>query len=109
MKSKLSIYFLALSLGSVCFFSSLHAYADDSGRRERYRSSSDNNLERYGTKDRSERQKFDKNLGKYQNLSPSQKRQKIEKWREFKENTTPEEREYIRKKMRRESRRNGGR
>ena len=68
-------------------------------RSERY--------ERYQSRPRSERQRFDQNLNKYKSYSPQQKRQAQERWKSFKEKTTPEERAYIREKMR--NRRRGGR
>lgn len=74
-------------------------------KRERYKS--ENSLKRYDSKDRSSRRDFDKNFDRYQTLSPQQKREKMDKWRDFKSNTTPEEREYIMQKMRKK--RQGGR
>lgn len=80
-------------------------------RRERYKSydrDRGSNMEEYSHKNRDERKSFDRNFGRYQSLSPRQKRQKLEKWREFKHNTTPEERDFILHKMRekKERRRN---
>ncbi|MCO5114297.1 MAG: hypothetical protein M9899_08980 [Bdellovibrionaceae bacterium] len=71
--------------------------------RKHYKS--DNSYSRYDSKDSSERKDFDKNFNRYQHLSPQQKQEKLDKWREFKSNTTPEERDFIMKKMRRDRRR----
>lgn len=59
---------------------------------------------RYDSKDRKERQKFDRNFHRYQNLSPEEREHRRKKWRKFKSRTTPEEREYIRRKIQREKR-----
>lgn len=60
---------------------------------------------RYDSKSSSERKDFDRNYNRYQHMSPQQKREKMDKWREFKSNTTPEEREFIKQKMRSRDRR----
>jgi hypothetical protein len=75
--------------------------------RQAPRSKAGQRFDRYQSKPRSERQRFDQNLNKYNSYSPQQKRQAQERWKNFKEKTTPEERAYIREKMR--NRRSGGR
>lgn len=77
-------------------------------------SSGGNRYERYQSQPRSERQRFDQNLNKYQHYSPHEKQKAQDKWQSFKQQTTPAERAYIRDRMRsrqsgdpRSGRRNG--
>ena len=94
---KKHFYFLPLILSlAVMLAAPQESWAQ---RRERYKSRG-SNTEEYSHKNREERKDFDRNFGRYQNLSPSQKREKMDKWREFKQNTTPAERDFILNKMR---------
>lgn len=76
---------------------------------ERYkplRERTDNRFDRYESKPTYEKRQFDQNLNRYNSYSPTEKRQATEKWRSFKENTTPQERQFIMEKMR-DRRQNG--
>lgn len=112
----LLIFLLAPSLQAQERYRSRSSYGSDradssSSRRyeSRYegRSSYDSGsrADRYRSKSPSERQRFDNNLNRYNNYSPQEKRQAQEKWRNFKQETSPAERRYIREKLREEGRR----
>lgn len=68
------------------------------------RSYSSNRHDRYQSKPKAERDRFDRNLNRYNNYSPEQKQRAQQKWKSFKQETTPEERKYIMEKMRRNRR-----
>ena len=107
----------------LCFFSSqtwaqrserYQSRSGSSGYSQRTSNSGGNRYERYQSQPRSERQRFDQNLSKYQHYSPHEKQKAQDTWQNFKQQTTPAERAYIRDRMRsrqsgdpRSGRRNG--
>lgn len=92
----LNIVFITLLLSISSFSLSAHA--------ERYRSRSESKYDRYESKGKSEKKRFDNNLNRYNNYSPKEKKDAAKKWRNFKEETTPAEREYILNKLREKKR-----
>ena len=106
---------LSLVLSSSLLITTTSAFAQRSERykslNERpasgssYQSSDFNRHERYQSKPKTDRNRFDQNLNRYNNYSPEEKQRAQDKWKNFKQETTPEERQYILEKMRRNQRR----
>lgn len=98
---KIFYYFLVISIlfCSTTFAQRYKSLSERSGQSSS-RAGDANRFQRYESKSTSDKQKFDQNLNRYNRYSPSEKKQATEKWRNFKENTTPEERQYIMEKMR---------
>lgn len=94
MKARNLIFILVLAFSNIAF-----------AKRERYQSRSSSPQSSYESKFRGSKERFDKNLNQYNRYSPQEKRKAMDKWQDFKSETTPEERDFIRNKLRRERRR----